>query len=71
MYNVFDSRAENGPTCMVLHPVLEDPSKTKLTWLLSIDLKVCARWFITAEGHLFSVNNTKNSPALNHASQQR
>ncbi|XP_066445547.1 steroidogenic acute regulatory protein, mitochondrial [Eleutherodactylus coqui] len=32
-------RAENGPTCMVLHPVLEDPSKTKLTWLLSIDLK--------------------------------
>ncbi|KAM4747769.1 steroidogenic acute regulatory protein, mitochondrial [Rhinophrynus dorsalis] len=32
-------RAENGPTCMVLHPLLEDPSKTKLTWLLSIDLK--------------------------------
>ncbi|XP_053575394.1 steroidogenic acute regulatory protein, mitochondrial [Bombina bombina] len=32
-------RAENGPTCMVLHPVVEDPSKTKLTWLLSIDLK--------------------------------
>ncbi|KAG8441203.1 hypothetical protein GDO86_006811, partial [Hymenochirus boettgeri] len=32
-------RGENGPTCMVLRPVLEDPSKTKLTWLLSIDLK--------------------------------
>ncbi|KAM6432436.1 steroidogenic acute regulatory protein, mitochondrial isoform 2-T2 [Liasis olivaceus] len=32
-------RAENGPTCMVLRPVLGDPSQTKLTWLLSIDLK--------------------------------
>ncbi|XP_015680171.1 steroidogenic acute regulatory protein, mitochondrial [Protobothrops mucrosquamatus] len=32
-------RAENGPTCMVLHPVLGNPSQTKLTWLLSIDLK--------------------------------
>nr|XP_020641819.1 steroidogenic acute regulatory protein, mitochondrial [Pogona vitticeps] len=32
-------RAENGPTCMVLRPVAGDPSQTKLTWLLSIDLK--------------------------------
>ncbi|XP_043845951.1 steroidogenic acute regulatory protein, mitochondrial [Dromiciops gliroides] len=32
-------RAEHGPTCMVLHPVTGNPSKTKLTWLLSIDLK--------------------------------
>ncbi|XP_028564393.1 steroidogenic acute regulatory protein, mitochondrial [Podarcis muralis] len=32
-------RAENGPTCMVLRPLLGDPSQTKLTWLLSIDLK--------------------------------
>uniref|UniRef100_A0A670ZD74 Steroidogenic acute regulatory protein, mitochondrial n=1 Tax=Pseudonaja textilis TaxID=8673 RepID=A0A670ZD74_PSETE len=32
-------RAENGPTCMVLRPVLGNPSQTKLTWLLSIDLK--------------------------------
>ncbi|KAM8974351.1 steroidogenic acute regulatory protein, mitochondrial [Pelodytes ibericus] len=32
-------RAENGPTCMVLHPLAEDHTKTKLTWLLSIDLK--------------------------------
>ncbi|XP_068130706.1 steroidogenic acute regulatory protein, mitochondrial [Hyperolius riggenbachi] len=32
-------RGENGPTCMVLHPIQGDPSKTKLTWLLSIDLK--------------------------------
>ncbi|XP_006000418.1 steroidogenic acute regulatory protein, mitochondrial [Latimeria chalumnae] len=32
-------RAENGPTCIVLHPSAEDPTKTKFTWLLSIDLK--------------------------------
>ncbi|XP_070621964.1 steroidogenic acute regulatory protein, mitochondrial [Erythrolamprus reginae] len=32
-------RAENGPMCMVLRPVLGNPSETKLTWLLSIDLK--------------------------------
>ncbi|KAM4802071.1 steroidogenic acute regulatory protein, mitochondrial [Urocitellus parryii] len=32
-------RAEQGPTCMVLHPLAGSPSKTKLTWLLSIDLK--------------------------------
>ncbi|XP_020840922.1 steroidogenic acute regulatory protein, mitochondrial [Phascolarctos cinereus] len=32
-------RAEHGPTCMVLHPVIGNPSQTKLTWLLSIDLK--------------------------------
>ncbi|XP_074837814.1 steroidogenic acute regulatory protein, mitochondrial [Carettochelys insculpta] len=32
-------RAENGPTCMVLRPLAEDPSQTHLTWLLSIDLK--------------------------------
>ncbi|XP_063304477.1 steroidogenic acute regulatory protein, mitochondrial [Pelobates fuscus] len=32
-------RAENGPTCMVLHPLNEDHTKTKLTWLLSVDLK--------------------------------
>ncbi|XP_061116590.1 steroidogenic acute regulatory protein, mitochondrial [Conger conger] len=32
-------RAENGPTCIVMRPSAEDPSKTKFTWLLSIDLK--------------------------------
>ncbi|NWY07362.1 STAR protein, partial [Nothoprocta ornata] len=32
-------RAENGPTCMILRPVSGNPSQTKLTWLLSIDLK--------------------------------
>ncbi|XP_019370006.1 PREDICTED: steroidogenic acute regulatory protein, mitochondrial [Gavialis gangeticus] len=32
-------RAENGPTCMILRPLAENPSQTKLTWLLSIDLK--------------------------------
>ncbi|XP_061871940.1 steroidogenic acute regulatory protein, mitochondrial [Colius striatus] len=32
-------RAENGPTCMVLRPLPGSPSQTKLTWLLSIDLK--------------------------------
>lgn len=32
-------RAENGPTCIVLHPFAEDRTKTKFTWLLSIDLK--------------------------------
>uniref|UniRef100_UPI00398F1A52 steroidogenic acute regulatory protein, mitochondrial n=1 Tax=Pristiophorus japonicus TaxID=55135 RepID=UPI00398F1A52 len=32
-------RAENGPTCIVLRPTADDPNKTKLTWLLSIDLK--------------------------------
>ncbi|XP_030057806.1 steroidogenic acute regulatory protein, mitochondrial [Microcaecilia unicolor] len=32
-------RAENGPTCMVLHPYIENRGQTKLTWLLSIDLK--------------------------------
>ncbi|XP_008070561.1 steroidogenic acute regulatory protein, mitochondrial [Carlito syrichta] len=32
-------RAEQRPTCMVLHPLAGNPSKTKLTWLLSIDLK--------------------------------
>ncbi|XP_067400921.1 steroidogenic acute regulatory protein, mitochondrial [Emydura macquarii macquarii] len=32
-------RAENGPTCMVLRPLVENPLQTKLTWLLSIDLK--------------------------------
>uniref|UniRef100_G1TL73 Steroidogenic acute regulatory protein, mitochondrial n=1 Tax=Oryctolagus cuniculus TaxID=9986 RepID=G1TL73_RABIT len=32
-------RAEQGPTCMVFHPLAGSPSKTKLTWLLSIDLK--------------------------------
>uniref|UniRef100_A0A8C6W3D4 Steroidogenic acute regulatory protein, mitochondrial n=1 Tax=Nannospalax galili TaxID=1026970 RepID=A0A8C6W3D4_NANGA len=31
--------AEHGPTCMVLHPLAGNPSKTKLTWLLGIDLK--------------------------------
>ncbi|GCC17412.1 hypothetical protein chiPu_0020561 [Chiloscyllium punctatum] len=32
-------RAENGPTCIVLRPTAEDPTKTRFTWLLSIDLK--------------------------------
>ncbi|KAI5932008.1 steroidogenic acute regulatory protein, mitochondrial [Manis javanica] len=32
-------RAEHGPTCMVLRPQAGSPSQTKLTWLLSIDLK--------------------------------
>ncbi|XP_065515280.1 steroidogenic acute regulatory protein, mitochondrial [Lathamus discolor] len=32
-------RAENGPTCMLLRPLPGRPSQTKLTWLLSIDLK--------------------------------
>ncbi|XP_003462928.1 steroidogenic acute regulatory protein, mitochondrial [Cavia porcellus] len=32
-------RAEQRPTCMVLHPLAGNPAKTKLTWLLSIDLK--------------------------------
>lgn len=32
-------RAEHGPTCMVLRPLAGSPSRTKLTWLLSIDLK--------------------------------
>ncbi|NXT26437.1 STAR protein, partial [Syrrhaptes paradoxus] len=32
-------RAENGPTCMVLRPLAGSPSQTRLTWLLSIDLK--------------------------------
>ncbi|KAL4609540.1 steroidogenic acute regulatory protein, mitochondrial isoform X1 [Arapaima gigas] len=32
-------RAENGPTCIVMRPCAEDPSKTTFTWLLSIDLK--------------------------------
>ncbi|NWW71462.1 STAR protein, partial [Climacteris rufus] len=32
-------RAENGPTCMVLRPLPGSPSRTRLTWLLSIDLK--------------------------------
>ncbi|XP_075379948.1 steroidogenic acute regulatory protein, mitochondrial isoform X9 [Mycteria americana] len=32
-------RAENGPTCMILRPLPGSPSQTKLTWLLSIDLK--------------------------------
>ncbi|XP_027721385.1 steroidogenic acute regulatory protein, mitochondrial isoform X2 [Vombatus ursinus] len=32
-------RAEHGPTCMVLRPVTGNPFQTKLTWLLSIDLK--------------------------------
>ncbi|KAI4820156.1 hypothetical protein KUCAC02_028142 [Chaenocephalus aceratus] len=31
--------AENGPTCIVMKPCVEDPNKTKFTWLLSIDLK--------------------------------
>lgn len=34
------TRAEHGPTCMVLHPLAGNPLQTKLTWLLSIDLKV-------------------------------
>lgn len=46
-------RAENGPTCIVMKPCAEDPNKTKFTWLLNIDLKVCgfhacifcSRWF--------------------------
>ncbi|XP_074784733.1 steroidogenic acute regulatory protein, mitochondrial isoform X2 [Athene noctua] len=32
-------RAENGPTCMLLRPLPGSPSHTRLTWLLSIDLK--------------------------------
>ncbi|XP_010294298.1 PREDICTED: steroidogenic acute regulatory protein, mitochondrial, partial [Phaethon lepturus] len=36
-------RAENGPTCMVLRPLPGSPSQTKLTWLLSIDLKFSSR----------------------------
>ncbi|KAM9043621.1 steroidogenic acute regulatory protein, mitochondrial [Megaptera novaeangliae] len=32
-------RAEHGPTCMLLHPLAGSPAKTKLTWLLNIDLK--------------------------------
>ncbi|XP_005398489.1 PREDICTED: steroidogenic acute regulatory protein, mitochondrial isoform X2 [Chinchilla lanigera] len=32
-------RAEQRPTCMVLHPLAGNAAKTKLTWLLSIDLK--------------------------------
>ncbi|XP_072570204.1 steroidogenic acute regulatory protein, mitochondrial isoform X2 [Paramormyrops kingsleyae] len=32
-------RAENGPTCIVMRPSTEDPTRTKFTWLLSIDLK--------------------------------
>lgn len=34
-------RAENGPTCIVMKPSAGDPNKTKFTWLLNIDLKVC------------------------------
>ncbi|XP_074784734.1 steroidogenic acute regulatory protein, mitochondrial isoform X3 [Athene noctua] len=33
-------RAENGPTCMLLRPLPGSPSHTRLTWLLSIDLKL-------------------------------
>nr|XP_048685079.1 steroidogenic acute regulatory protein, mitochondrial isoform X1 [Caretta caretta]XP_048685080.1 steroidogenic acute regulatory protein, mitochondrial isoform X1 [Caretta caretta] len=47
-------RAENGPTCMVLHPLPENPSQTKLTWLLSIDLKVSAHM----EPHSNSINES-------------
>ncbi|KAK1787128.1 hypothetical protein P4O66_017495 [Electrophorus voltai] len=32
-------RAENGPTCIVMRPNADDPTKTKFTWLLSLDLK--------------------------------
>uniref|UniRef100_A0A8C6V533 Steroidogenic acute regulatory protein, mitochondrial n=1 Tax=Neogobius melanostomus TaxID=47308 RepID=A0A8C6V533_9GOBI len=32
-------RGENGPTCIVLKPCVEDLNKTKFTWLLSLDLK--------------------------------
>ncbi|XP_076859351.1 steroidogenic acute regulatory protein, mitochondrial [Brachyhypopomus gauderio] len=32
-------RAENGPTCIVMRPSANDPTKTKFTWLLSLDLK--------------------------------
>ncbi|XP_010874421.1 steroidogenic acute regulatory protein, mitochondrial [Esox lucius] len=32
-------RAQNGPTCIVMRPSVDDPNKTKFTWLLSIDLK--------------------------------
>ncbi|XP_077000798.1 steroidogenic acute regulatory protein, mitochondrial isoform X1 [Tamandua tetradactyla] len=41
-------RAEHGPTCMVLRPLAGSPSKTKLTWLLSIDLKE----FLSERGEL-------------------
>ncbi|KAM8865628.1 steroidogenic acute regulatory protein, mitochondrial [Synchiropus picturatus] len=32
-------RAENGVTCIVLKPCADEPNKTKLTWLLNLDLK--------------------------------
>ncbi|XP_043911631.1 steroidogenic acute regulatory protein-like [Protopterus annectens] len=32
-------RAEAGPSCVVLAPMKNDKNKTRLTWLLSVDLK--------------------------------
>nr|XP_020460944.1 steroidogenic acute regulatory protein, mitochondrial-like isoform X1 [Monopterus albus] len=32
-------RAENGPTCIIIQPVDEDPRKSHFTWLLNMDVK--------------------------------
>lgn len=40
IHDLFFSRAENGPTCIVMKPCADDPNKTKFTWLLNMDLKV-------------------------------
>ncbi|XP_028989262.1 steroidogenic acute regulatory protein, mitochondrial [Betta splendens] len=32
-------RAENGPTCIIIQAVDDDPRKSRVTWLLNMDLK--------------------------------
>lgn len=33
-------RAEDGPTCIIIQALDEDPRKSRFTWLLNMDAKV-------------------------------
>lgn len=47
MFVVF--RAEDGPTCIILHPLQDRPDRSRFIWLLNMDVKVQnmhVLWFI-------------------------
>lgn len=37
-------RAEDGPTCIIIQPVDGDKKKSRVTWLLNMDVKVNIYW---------------------------
>lgn len=54
---------------MVLHPLAESPSKTKLTWLLSIDLKVRGTRWLSVQ--VVGRNTGSHPPTLPQKEQEK